>query len=64
MVRLSTILREPLIHFFVLGAGIFLLFGLIGGSEEDQTDTIIVKAGKIDRLLVLMSSAPLRLSGQ
>ena len=24
---------------------------LRGGSEEDQTDTIIVKAGKIDRLL-------------
>jgi len=51
MVRLSTILREPLIHFFVLGAGIFLLFGLIGGSEEDQTDTIIVKAGQIDRMV-------------
>lgn len=51
MVRLSTILREPLIHFFVLGAGIFLLFGLIGGSGEDQTDTIIVKAGQIDRMV-------------
>lgn len=27
-------LKEPLVHFLVLGGGLFLLFGLIGGNED------------------------------
>ncbi len=48
---LLRLLREPLLHFFALGAGIFLLFGLIGDSDEDQRYEVIVKAGQIDRLV-------------
>ena len=48
---LLQLLREPLLHFFALGAGIFLLFGLIGDPEGNQPDEIIVKAGQIDRLV-------------
>ena len=30
MTTLLKVLREPLVHFLVLGAGLFLLYGLIG----------------------------------
>jgi hypothetical protein len=49
--RIPRLLREPLLHFFVLGAGIFLLFGVIGDSDERQPEEIVVKAGQIDRLV-------------
>ena len=45
------LLREPLLHFFILGDGIFLLFGLIGDPKENQPDEIVVTAGQIDRLV-------------
>jgi hypothetical protein len=48
---LLRLLREPLLHFFALGAGIFLLFGLIGDPEEDQPYEVVVKTGQIDRLV-------------
>ncbi len=41
-------LREPLVHFFILGAGIFLLSALVGESD-DPLDEIVVSAGQIER---------------
>jgi hypothetical protein len=40
-----------LLHFFVLGGAIFLLFGVTGDAERQQPDEIIVTAGQIDRLV-------------
>ena len=51
MKQVSKLLREPLLHFFLLGAGIFLLFGFVGESDQDQPDKIVVNAGQIERLL-------------
>jgi hypothetical protein len=51
MARTTTLLREPLVHFFVLGAGIFLLAALVGESDQDQPDQIVVSVGQIDRLV-------------
>lgn len=48
---LQRLLREPLLHFFVLGAGIFVLFGLVGGTRDYQPDEILITAGQIDRLV-------------
>ena len=45
------LLREPLLHFFVLGSGIFLLFGLVGDSDESQPAEIVVTVGQIERLV-------------
>ena len=42
MTRLQKILREPLLHFLVLGAGLFLLYGLIGGPAEQRPNRIVV----------------------
>jgi hypothetical protein len=48
---LFRLLREPLLHFFALGAGIFLLFALIGDSDESRPDEITVSVAQIDRLV-------------
>ncbi len=50
MTRLNQLLREPLVHFFVMGAGIFLLSALVGESD-DPLDEIVVSAGQIERLM-------------
>jgi PPIC-type PPIASE domain len=51
MTRLRKALREPLLHFLVLGAGLFLLFGVVGdGSGDRPPDEIVVTAGRIESL--------------
>lgn len=47
---LKTLFREPLVHFLVLGAGVFGLFALIGDRSELEPDEIIVGAGQIERM--------------
>jgi hypothetical protein len=41
-------LREPLVHFLAVGAGLFLLFALVGGSDGDRTDRIEVPAAQVE----------------
>jgi hypothetical protein len=50
MVRLSALLREPLVRFFLIGGAIYLLYGLIGNSDESVTDEIVVSAPQIQRM--------------
>lgn len=46
--------KEPLLHFVLIGAAIYLLFGLFGQSESDdavaEEDTILVTEGEINWL--------------
>ena len=51
MYQISKLLREPLLHFFLLGAGLFLLSGFVGESDQDQPDRIVVNASQIERLI-------------
>jgi hypothetical protein len=44
------LLREPLIHFLVLGAALFLVFNIVGDSEDNSTESIVVSAGRIAQL--------------
>jgi hypothetical protein len=53
MARLHKILREPLLHFLVLGAGLFLLFGGIGKLAEERPDQIVVTEAKIGNVAEL-----------
>ncbi|MDH5575693.1 MAG: hypothetical protein OEY80_09435 [Nitrospirota bacterium] len=43
-------LREPLVHFLLLGAGLFFLAGLLGGSEGEGNRQIVVAPGRIEHL--------------
>jgi len=42
--------REPLVHFLLLGAALFLVFNLVGDSDESRTDRIAVSAGQVTQL--------------
>lgn len=43
-------LREPLVHFLVLGAAIFAVYGLISRHRTDQPGEIVVTQGTIENI--------------
>ena len=46
--KLKKLVREPLVHFLLIGAGIYGLYGILGSSLEDENErAIIVSAGEI-----------------
>ena len=46
--KLKKLIREPLVHFLLIGAGIYALYGMFGSSlDDDDERTIIVSAGEI-----------------
>lgn len=47
---LSRVLREPLVHFLILGAALFLLFNAASGPDAPQDGRIVVSGGKIEQL--------------
>ncbi|MEJ2231599.1 MAG: peptidylprolyl isomerase [Nitrospirales bacterium] len=44
-------MREPLVHFLLLGAGLFVLAGLLANSEGDGNNRIVVSPGRIEHLV-------------
>ncbi len=49
-IRLSKLLREPLIHFLLIGLALFLVFKIAGGEESQSPDEIVVSQGAIESL--------------
>jgi len=49
------LLKEPLLHFLLIGAGLFFLFSQVGDSTVDRPDRIVVTAADIDRMATLWS---------
>ena len=47
---LARLIREPLVHFLVLGALLFVLFGRSGGEHSAGNTEIVVTAADIDRI--------------
>ena len=50
MKRLTRLLREPLLHFFVFGGLIFLLFTAVSGPGPEPVDRIVVTPERIEQL--------------
>jgi PPIC-type PPIASE domain len=50
MTGLQKILREPLVHFLVLGAGLFVLYGVVEKLADESSDRIVVTEAKIGNL--------------
>jgi hypothetical protein len=46
----TRLLREPLLHFLLLGAGLFLLFDLAGGPRERAPEQVVIGASDVSRL--------------
>jgi hypothetical protein len=48
--RLKRLIREPLVHFLLIGAALFVFFDLMGGSDRPRDERIVISAGDIERL--------------
>lgn len=44
------ILREPLLHFLLMGAAIFLVHALLSGEAPPRHDLVVVSRGRVDSL--------------
>ena len=44
------VLREPLLHFLLIGAAIFLVHALLSGETPPRHDLVVVSRGRIDSL--------------
>ena len=50
---IRAVMREPLLHFLVVGAGLFLLFDVVSEPETTGDEQIIVTSGHIEHLASL-----------
>ncbi len=48
--KIRSLLREPLVHFLLLGAALFLFFSWTGGSGGPGSDRIVIGPGQVERL--------------
>ena len=50
------ILREPLLHFLLIGAALFVVFGLVNDRTFGDADTqVVVSAGRIEQLEIIFT---------
>jgi hypothetical protein len=51
MTFLSKVIREPLVHFVLIGAAVFGLYALVAGNDEEGTrDRIVITEGRLQQL--------------
>jgi len=50
--RSRSLLKEPALHFAVLGLGLFLLWGLCGDEEDAEVETVVIVKEQVDMLRV------------
>jgi hypothetical protein len=43
-------LREPLVHFLAIGAGLFLLWHFLGDRRAGQPEVVVITPGQVERL--------------
>lgn len=48
--KIDKVLREPLLHFLVIGAGLFFLFNQVGDPDVETNNRIIITQADLDRL--------------
>ena len=48
MIRMRRILREPLLHFLLLGALLFAAYGLLNRGLSDTSDDIVVSPEQVE----------------
>jgi hypothetical protein len=52
--------REPLLHFLLIGAGLFVLFDAMNGPATDPPNRIVVSAGQVEQLAERFSQTWMR----
>jgi hypothetical protein len=48
---MKKLMREPLVHFFLLGAGLFLLYGVVGERGGVDSTEIVITPGHVEHLV-------------
>lgn len=48
---LKVILKEPLVHFLLIGAGLFLIYSFSNGPADDNAKHIVVSSGQVDQMV-------------
>lgn len=61
---ITTIAKEPLLHFAVLGALLFVLFGIERGNVVENENRIVISSADIDRHIALFERKWQRLPSQ
>jgi hypothetical protein len=56
----NRLLREPLAHFLLIGAGLFLLYNLTNGPAGDQPNRILVTPGQVEQMEAKFSKTWMR----
>lgn len=54
---MGRLLREPLLHFFLLGAGLFVVHSAIGARRGAEPQRLVVSAGAIEHLATTFARA-------
>jgi len=47
---MKRILRDPLLHFLLIGAALFLVFALVKGPAGNEENRIVITGGDIEYL--------------
>ncbi len=51
---MRSILKEPLLHFLLIGAGLFVIYGMANETDTDDADCkLVVSAGRIEQLVTV-----------
>ena len=58
--KINKLLKEPLIHFLLIGAGLFLLFGLTRAPGGDASNRIVITASEVEQLAAQFSGTWMR----
>ena len=53
--RVGRLLREPLVHVLLIGAALFVVFRLTGGSAAEPAGRIVISGGEVERLATTFS---------
>jgi hypothetical protein len=53
-------MREPLVHFLLIGAGLFLMFSFMNGSADEKPNRIVVSPGQVEQLAANFSRTWMR----
>ena len=59
--KLRAVLREPLLHFLIVGAGVFLLYGILSGPGEGSDREINVSIGQVEHFVSIFQKTRQRL---
>ena len=48
---LKVILKEPLVHFLLIGAGLFLIYSFSNGPADENAKRIVVSSGQVEQMV-------------